>query len=51
MSGEPFFLPMLGISRKEYIGLAKETIKFFSLSDFLQLEKEKQKEREKLAEE
>jgi len=41
VSGEAFFLPMLGISRKEYISLAKETIKFFSLSDFLQLEKQK----------
>ncbi len=45
VSGEAFFLPMLGISRKEYIGLAKETIKFFSLSDFLQLEKQKTAEK------
>jgi AcrR family transcriptional regulator len=48
VSGENFFLPMLKISRKEYIRLAKETIKFFSLSDFLQLEKQKQKEKGKI---
>lgn len=41
VSGESFFLPMLGISRAEYIDLTKETVKFFSLSDFLQLEQKR----------
>ena len=40
VSGEAFFLPILGINRKEYIDLTKETIKFYSLSNFVQLEKQ-----------
>jgi AcrR family transcriptional regulator len=39
VSGEAFFLPMLGISRKEYIARTKETVKFFSLSSFIEPEK------------
>ena len=35
VSGETFFLPMLGITRKEYISRTKETIKFFTLSNFI----------------
>jgi len=35
VSGESFFLPMLKISREEYIERTKETIKFFSLSSFI----------------
>ncbi|MCP4371295.1 MAG: TetR/AcrR family transcriptional regulator, partial [Deltaproteobacteria bacterium] len=42
VSGEAFFLPMLEITTKEYIRLTKETIKFFSLSNFIQLEKQKE---------
>ena len=38
VSGEAFFLPMLGISREEYITRTKETIKFFTLSNFLESE-------------
>ena len=34
VSGEAFFLPMLGITRKDYINRTKETIKFFSHSNF-----------------
>ncbi len=41
VSGETFFLPMLGIAHNEYIDLTKETIKFYSLSNFVQLEKPK----------
>ncbi len=36
VSGEAFFLPMLGITRKDYINRTKETIKFFSLSNFIE---------------
>ena len=36
VSGEAFFLPMLGITRKDYISRTKETIKFFSLSNFIE---------------
>ncbi len=35
VSGETFFLPMLGITRKEYISRTKKTIKFFTLSNFI----------------
>jgi AcrR family transcriptional regulator len=35
VSGEAFFLPMLGIDREEYISRTKETIKFFTLSNFV----------------
>ncbi|OGR15152.1 MAG: TetR family transcriptional regulator [Desulfobacterales bacterium RIFOXYA12_FULL_46_15] len=35
VSGEAFFLPMLGITREEYICLTKETVKFFTLSNFV----------------
>lgn len=35
VSGEAFFLPMLGISHKEYITQTKENSKFFSLSSFI----------------
>ncbi len=41
VSGESFFLPMLKIDHKEYIKLTKETIKFYSLSNFVQLEKQR----------
>ena len=41
VSGEAFFLPMLGINRKEYMDLTKETIKFYSLSNFVQLEEQR----------
>ena len=41
VSGEAFFLPMLGITPQEYISLTKETIKFFSLSNFIQLEEQR----------
>jgi len=41
VSGEALFLPMLGINRKEYIDLTKKTIKFYCLSNFVQLEKQK----------
>ncbi len=41
VSGEAFFLPMLGVSRKEYISHTKETIKFFTLSNFIEQEKTK----------
>jgi len=37
ISGEAFFLPMLGVTREEYIGLTKETVKFFTLSNFIEL--------------
>jgi AcrR family transcriptional regulator len=36
VSGEDFFLPMLKIGREEYIERTKETIKFFSLSSFIE---------------
>jgi len=36
VSGEAFFLPMLGITRKDYISRTKETVKFFSLSNFIE---------------
>ena len=36
MSGEAFFLPILGVSRREYISRTKETIKFFTLSNFIE---------------
>jgi TetR/AcrR family transcriptional regulator, regulator of cefoperazone and chloramphenicol sensitivity len=36
VSGEAFFLPMLGVNRKEYISRTKETIKFFTLSNFIE---------------
>ena len=35
VSGESFFLPMLKITRKDYIKHTKETIKFFTLSNFI----------------
>lgn len=38
VSGEAFFLPMLGIGREEYIRLTKETVKFFTLSNFTESE-------------
>jgi len=38
VSGETFFLPMLGIDRKGYIKLAKETIKFYAISAFAESE-------------
>ena len=41
VSGEAFFLPMLGINRKEYINLTKETIKFYSMSNFVQHQKQR----------
>ncbi|MDA3918539.1 MAG: TetR/AcrR family transcriptional regulator [Deltaproteobacteria bacterium] len=39
VSGEAFFLPMLGIKHKEYMDLTKKTIKLYSLSNFVQIEK------------
>ena len=36
VSGEAFFLPMLEITRKDYISRTKETVKFFSLSNFIE---------------
>jgi len=41
VSGETFFLPMLEITRKEYISLTKETVKFFALSNFIELEEQR----------
>ena len=41
ISGEAFFLPMLGVTREEYIGLTKETVRFFTLSNFIELEKQR----------
>jgi AcrR family transcriptional regulator len=43
VSGETFFLPMLKITRKEYISLTKETVKFFTLSNFIELEEQRKK--------
>ncbi len=34
VSGENFFRPMLGLERKEYIRLTKETLNFFNLAAF-----------------
>jgi len=40
VSGEAFFLPMLLITREEYIRRTKETILFFALSNFVDAKKD-----------